>query len=92
LLHKGADPTAVERRRFLWLLRTRRQRPSGCRAAEQRDELASSYVVASLARAGGNVTGLSSQLSDTAGHPDRVRVGGRSGGHWLPRRPVGLPM
>src|SRR5262249_919347 len=37
--------------RHRWLLRLRRERPCGCRAAEQRDELAALHSITSSARA-----------------------------------------
>jgi hypothetical protein len=58
-LHKSGDPFATCRTRALarepdgrelrWLLRTRRERPRRCRAAEERDELAALHSITSSA-------------------------------------------
>src|SRR5262249_46167883 len=60
-LNKGGGPCTPGRRRsrskepndrhLRWLLRACRERPHGCRAAEQRDELAPPHSITSSARA-----------------------------------------
>src|SRR5262245_56202785 len=52
-MHQHADPPHP-----LALLRARRERPRGCRAADQRDELAALHSITSSARAS-NVGGIS---------------------------------
>jgi hypothetical protein len=42
--------TSLSRSSACWLLRARRERLRSCRAAEQRDELAPSHSITSLAR------------------------------------------
>jgi len=45
-----------------WLLRARRERPRGCRAAEQRDELAARHSITSSARIR-NVSGIAKPIA-----------------------------